>query len=318
VILVWGIAEDSTTAGVLGQLRQRRAEVVFLDQRRLLGPQLSTTELELDVTDGVRATLTRAGCRLELTRVSAAFVRPYDPRAFGDPVASGSGTATTARAVELDELLWSWADVTPARVINRPANMAANGSKPFQAERIRATGFAVPDTLVTTDPEAAQAFWLRHGDVIYKSISGIRSIVTRLRPQDRVRWTDLATCPVQFQQYVPGADHRVHVVGDEVFCARIDSDVDDYRYAHRQGGHARVVAVTLPPGLVERCRALSRAEGLAVSGIDLRRTPAGDWYCLEVNPSPAFSYFEPDDQPAPIAAAVADLLLAGPEAVETG
>jgi glutathione synthase/RimK-type ligase-like ATP-grasp enzyme len=31
---------------------------------------------------------------------------------------------------------------------------------------------------------------------------------------------------------------------------------------------------------------------LVVAGIDLRRTPEGRWVCFEVNPSPAFVYYE--------------------------
>jgi hypothetical protein len=32
--------------------------------------------------------------------------------------------------------------------------------------------------------------------------------------------------------------------------------------------------------------------GLSLSGIDLRLTPAGEWYCFEVNPSSAFTYYQ--------------------------
>jgi hypothetical protein len=31
---------------------------------------------------------------------------------------------------------------------------------------------------------------------------------------------------------------------------------------------------------------------LAFSGIDLRRSDDGTWFCFEVNPSPGFPYFE--------------------------
>ncbi len=44
--------------------------------------------------------------------------------------------------------------------------------------------------------------------------------------------------------------------------------------------------------------------GLHFSGIDLIRTPHDEWYCLEVNPSPAYSYFEKaSGQPISIALA---------------
>lgn len=284
MIVVWGVRGDSTTAAVLDQLDRRNAPVSFLDQHTLAG-----SEMELGVTDGIRATVTHAGRSIDLSAATAAFLRPY------------AGEHRSAVA----ELLWVWADVAPGRVVNRPRAMAPNGSKPFQARQIRAQGFAVPETLLTTDAEAAEAFWRRHGQVVYKSISGVRSIVSRLQPADSARWAAISSCPVQFQQYVPGDDHRVHVVGDDVHCARIDSDADDYRYAAHQNGRAEVVPGKLPDEVADRCLALHRAQGLEISGIDLRRTPDGEWFCFEVNPAPAFSCFDRDGR---IATAVAALL----------
>jgi glutathione synthase/RimK-type ligase-like ATP-grasp enzyme len=307
MILVWGITDDSTTASVLEQLDRRTADVLFLDQRRLLGPELLAADLELDVEDGPHATLTLSGEKTDLREIQAAFLRPYDARVFPVPAAAGAGSPVWMHAAALDELLWCWADLAEALVVNRPRDMASNGSKPFQSSQIQEAGFPVPETLVTTDAEAAEEFWTRHGQVVYKSISGVRSIVSRLTPADRRRWYDLGTCPVQFQEYVPGTNYRVHVVGDNVYCARIDSDADDYRYASRQGGTASVVPARLPDAVERRCRSLSHAQRLAVSGIDLCHTPGDQWYCFEINPSPAFSVFDEDD--APIAAAVAELLI---------
>jgi hypothetical protein len=49
---------------------------------------------------------------------------------------------------------------------------------------------------------------------------------------------------------------------------------------------------------------------LSIAGIDLRRTPAGEWFCFEVNPSPAFSYYE-QVTGQPIGQALALLLMKG-------
>jgi glutathione synthase/RimK-type ligase-like ATP-grasp enzyme len=54
--------------------------------------------------------------------------------------------------------LMEWADVTGALVINRPTAMESNSSKPFQAQLIARAGFAVPETLVTSEPELAAEF----------------------------------------------------------------------------------------------------------------------------------------------------------------
>lgn len=74
-----------------------------------------------------------------------------------------------------------------------------------------------------------------------------------------------------------GADYRVHVVGDEVYCSRIESEADDYRYGAGQGHAVAMEPDALPEEWAERCRSLAADLGLLLAGIDLRRTPSGDW-----------------------------------------
>jgi hypothetical protein len=42
------------------------------------------------------------------------------------------------------------------------------------------------------------------------------------------------------RQHIPGTDHRIHVVGDEVFACEVRSEADDYRYAERQGAGVEI------------------------------------------------------------------------------
>ncbi|MGB0036070.1 MAG: hypothetical protein WBP79_11405 [Candidatus Acidiferrales bacterium] len=210
--------------------------------------------------------------------------------------------------MSVQEAVESWADVTPATVINRPSARAWRDSKPFQSRMIQSLGFDYPETLVTTDPEAAMRFWEKHKKVIYKSLSGVRSIVSCLTPGHRKRFADLRWCPTQFQEYVPGTEFRVHVIGESVFAGEIVSDAVDYRYAENQGLSAGIRAAKLPPRISERCRQLASAMKLLAAGIDLRRTPDGRWYCLEVNTSPGFTYFDDDDK-HPIANEIARVLM---------
>jgi glutathione synthase/RimK-type ligase-like ATP-grasp enzyme len=96
-----------------------------------------------------------------------------------------------------------------------------------------------------------------------------------------VRWW-----PTQFQQYIPGADYRVHVVGDDVFACEVCSQADDYRYATRQGLGVEISPYQLPQDVADRCRALTTSLGLRVTGIDFRRDPEGRWYGLVPSPYP--------------------------------
>jgi len=244
---------------------------------------------------------------IDLNAITAVYLRPYDWRRLPEIEKAGSRSSAWRHALEVEDVLAAWLEITPALVVNRLTAMAATNSKPDQASHIRACGFEVPETLITTDPAAAQAFWDKYSTVIYKSISGVRSIVSHLTPEHAHRFADLVWCPTQFQQYIPGHDYRVHVVGHDVFACEITSEADDYRYAAQQGAYVDIRASDLPQDMADHCRALAATMNLPVAGIDLRCTPDGQWYCFEINPSPAFSYYQAATN-QPIDEAIARLL----------
>ena len=259
----------------------------------------------LSVDRQVTGSLQVADEELDLSAVKSAYLRPCDFRELPAVAQAGPAGGAWLKAHCLQDMLLSWSDLAPALVLNRPSHMSSNNSKPYQALCIESLGFRTPRTLITTDPQAARQFWSQYGNVIYKSLSGVRSIVSRLSEEHAARFDDISTCPTQFQQYIEGTEYRVHVVGDEVFPTCIASAADDYRYAAETAG---MQACELPVAVSARCRELSRALKLTLSGIDLRQGRDGHWYCLEVNPSPGFTYFE-DVTGQPIAAAIARLLM---------
>ena len=132
--------------------------------------------------------------------------------------------------------------------------MGSNGSKAYQAQLIRKYGFEIPETLITNDPEEASAFWQRYRPVIYKSVSGVRSIVQTMAEDDLDRLHQIRWCPTQFQAYVEGVDIRVHVIKSTVFATRIRSKATDYRYAKDQvDTRAALEACDLPDEIADRC-----------------------------------------------------------------
>jgi hypothetical protein len=120
----------------------------------------------------------------------------------------------------------------------------------------------------------------------------VRSIVKFLDDNAASRLELIRWCPVQFQRYIEGVNIRVHTVAGEVFATRIDTDRVDYRYATSDGGYADLKPSTLPDDTAARCLALAAGLGLELAGIDLIVTDDGEVFCLEVNPGPAFSYYE--------------------------
>jgi glutathione synthase/RimK-type ligase-like ATP-grasp enzyme len=242
--------------------------------------------MDIDAQGCVSGQISQAGRRYHWRDIHAMYLRPYNTQ----QILGKASKKLTAAVMKRDQLLSAFADLGNACVLNRPQAMASNHSKPYQLGVIRTQGFEVPE--ITTDVDAARDFWQRHGRVIYKSISGTRSIVRSLGAEEMSRLEDVAHAPTQFQAYVPGTDVRVHVIDGECHATAIDSGADDYRYAQRQGHEAQLKALQLPEHIATACVKLSRTLGLTLSGIDLRRTPEGRWYCFEVNPSPAFTYYQ--------------------------
>lgn len=255
--VVAGLTDDPPITAVVAALRALGLPVLFVD---LGQPGVQVTK---------RSILTPEG--------------PMHHSALTGFYLRGAGATCPSTA----QMLRDWAEAAPpsTRVVNRWAGAATNLSKPLQAIHITRSGFDTPASLLTTDPQQAREFICRHGKVIVKSTSAVRSIV-RLVSVDE-DFSAVAWCPTQFQAHVPGVEYRVHVVGNQVFSHRVHSQAVDYRY-----GGGTVSVTLLPPEVEQRCVALTRQLGLELAGLDLRHTPDGRWVCFEANTSPAWTCYD--------------------------
>ena len=138
----------------------------------------------------------------------------------------------------------------------------------------------------------------------------MRSIVRRMEVRDLERLHHLRNGVAQFQAFVPGDNMRVHTVDDQLFATRIRTAAVDYRYARQQGASAELEATTLPAAVAAACHHLADTMGLIIAGIDLKQTPDDEWYCFEVNPAPAFAFYE-QHTGQPISAALVEVLRNG-------
>jgi glutathione synthase/RimK-type ligase-like ATP-grasp enzyme len=288
-VLLWGRAAEPVIDATARACTGLGIDTVAAD-----GEELVSVEPAGDL-------VTRDGQRVKLADVTGILVRP-------------EGHIASVTAIAAYQALSAWAELATVAVLNRPSAAASNRSKPYQLGPISAAGFAVPDTLVTTSPDDVRAFCAEHEQIVYKSISGIRSIVAMLNPDNSARLDDVVACPTQFQQFIDGADHRVHVIGDTVLACRIDSTAIDYRYPAASDRTTTMSPVILRDDVEHRCRDLARALGLSLAGIDLKLDRDGQWWCLEVNTAPGFIWFE-HHTGLPITDAVANLLAYGAEPI---
>lgn len=295
--LVMGLPHEPPVAAVIRELVRMGAPHAVVDQRRLAAGTAQTWW----TADGAGGVIDVDGTQIPLDDVTGVYTRLTTwadlPEVAGNP-------ELLAHVRGIHEAVEAWLETTSARVINRTSANDTNNSKPYQTMIIR-DYFQIPATLVTNDPGAVAAFRQEFGNIIYKSVSGERSIVTAFTDADLDRLHLLSNAPVQFQEQVSGVDVRVHVVGPDVFASSVKSDAVDYRYDRSGGGTMSPIQVS--DEVAAGCVALTARLGLELSGVDLRYAADGQIVCFEVNPSPAYIVYE-DATRQPIAAAIAGRL----------
>ena len=290
MILLCGIPSEPPLEMVMQAAEEMRVPYVLFNQR-----ESGWSDICFEIAGGKpRGALRLRETDWRLQDFQGVYVRlmdhrdlPERPRGRSRPELQQSRKSTL-----LHEALMEWMEICQARVMNRCGDMASNVSKPFQAQLIAAAGFRTPVTLISNQPEEVRAFYEKHRRVVYKSISSVRSIVEELSPDKFKELSRVRNLPTQFQAFVPGVNIRVHVTGRELFAAEIRSEAVDYRYASRANLTVEMAPIELPPDIAQRCLALSETLRLPLCGIDLKRTPASEYFCFEVNPSPGYSYFQ--------------------------
>lgn len=289
MILLCGIPSETPLRMVREHLDTLGARYLVFNQRHV-----ADCDIHFEIDCGqVSGELRLGRTRHSLPTFGAIYARLMDDRSMPELEGEPPDSPARQHSRGFHDALNHWMEASPAVVVNRFVPMGSNSSKAYQTRLIQAQGFLIPPTLVTSEPDEVLAFQSRHGRVIYKSLSSVRSIVQQLDDAALARLERIRWCPTQFQAFVAGTNVRVHVIGDRVFATAISTEATDYRYAARQAGTAADLReVKLSDELARRCIDLARYLGLEFAGIDLKVTSDDEVYCFEVNPSPAFSYYE--------------------------
>jgi glutathione synthase/RimK-type ligase-like ATP-grasp enzyme len=284
MILLWGILEDAPMGMVYSELEKAGADFFFLDHRKIF---TSDIEYSFSMEAGTACLVHVNGTSVNLAKVKAAYVRPYNFRDYREMQGRDSNCPEALKAAGFEHQLMAYLNASTALVINRQDASATNNSKPYQLAVIRKAGFKIPETFISNDGALVRKFLSDTGEAVYKSISGVRSIVHKVSDAQLGFIDDVKWCPTLFQKVVPGINYRAHVFSHEIYAVRIESDSLDYRY-----GNTTMQPVDLPDAVAQKCLQLNAMLGLHFSGIDLMRTEDDNWFCFEVNPSPAYSYFQ--------------------------
>jgi len=306
-VMILGAPEEAHAAYILSKVQKRGQNAFFFDTRRfpsqiklnvLAGHALGSTQ-SLGFLEDAQAKL-----RIPLEDIHAVYWR-YHYGIQTPPDITDNFLAGMAHR-EIESAMGSFFRMLNCRWLNPPEAIAMHVFKPYQSHVMRQLGLRVPKTLISNDPGGVQDFYHQlSGQVIYKPVRG-GAHTQQLNSDDlsKERLAELSQAPVQFQEMIEGVDIRVYLIGEEAFAAEIRSSTLDFR----GDPNAAIVPVELPEDIRQRCRQAADALMLGYSGIDIRRSPEGEYVFLECNPCPMFMHFETVTG-YPISDRLVDLLL---------
>jgi ATP-grasp ribosomal peptide maturase len=305
-VLVVTNLDDPTTDLVIEELHGRGVPVVRFDS----GDFPSTLSFAATITSyGFEGTLTTPTRMADLSRVRSLYYRRPSGFTFPHLDHQTARFAVTQARYGLGGVM---AALPGCLYVNHPHRIGDAEFKPSGLSAAAACGFRLPPTLVTSDPDAARAFIKAHGSVIYKPLStplyridGVSCTVeVRAVTADEIDDAVAGTAHLFQQRIDKTGDVRVTVIGDQVFCIRIDSDLLDWRTDYSR---LRYRVVEPPPGLSAALRAYLDHFRLVFGAFDFAVDRQGQWWFLECNPSGQWAWLEPETG-LPMVAAMADLL----------
>ncbi|WP_062996170.1 hypothetical protein [Nocardia mikamii] len=211
----------------------------------------------------------------------------------------------------LQGLLWS----IPAVWVNDPGADRTATRKIVQLDTARRSGFAIPETLITNDPDEARSFVdSRGGSVIYKRTGTGRAEFSETRivsREDLGRFDTIRSAPTTFQDYVEAeCDLRVVWIDGVEWAVRIDSQSGAGWVDSRLDTSVAFTPERLPASVSKSLTTLMGALGLVFGVLDIRLGLDGEYYFLEVNPQGQFAYLEIKTG-LPIFASLAEFLVHG-------
>jgi glutathione synthase/RimK-type ligase-like ATP-grasp enzyme len=194
----------------------------------------------------------------------------------------------------------------PCLWVNFPMRHDASSLKLFQLEVAKKLGLAIPETVVTSDPKVALAFYEKHdGGVIYKLVTeksnfylprfefphGIPTLP--VRKADLAHFQQVRHAPHLFQQEIrKQSDIRVTVIGKKVFAFNIESQSGSGKLDWRTDYKVPMKACSLPDEINQGCLNLLKRLGLNYGAIDFCLDQDGQYVFLEINSAGQYLWLE--------------------------
>jgi glutathione synthase/RimK-type ligase-like ATP-grasp enzyme len=245
------------------------------------------------------------GCTASFEKLRSCFVRPSAPS--GADSSAASALTQKMSATEGLSFVRNLHSIPGPRWVSDPINVERAYSKLAQLRVAQQTGFRVPRTLVTNNPDDAKIFASSvGGDIVVKRLGHeaiedefgfLETTATRYSQKQFLSLTrHVRLGPSLIQEYIPKAhEYRVTVVGDECFSVRMQPRNDFITTTDWSmlGMEELVYTPTdLPTSVGQAVFEFVRRFGLCFSALDLLVAPDGGFVFLENNPTGAWHWIE--------------------------
>jgi glutathione synthase/RimK-type ligase-like ATP-grasp enzyme len=296
MILIISSLQDPHAVAVMQRLDARGVPYFLCDTEKFprdLGLSVEYT----DGAPGLSFTETSGGRTIDLGAVSVAWWRRPQPLVIHEEIKAPAAVQFTVNECMMAiSGLWQSLD---AVWVNHPVYDEAASKKIYQLKVAREVGLKVPRTCISNDPASVRRFvaGMNGGSIIYKTFLATEQAwrETRLLSAEAMANLDsVRYAPVTFQEFVPAvADLRITVFGGNIFCIAVDNSSLSYAYDYRvdlDNVGARVFE--LSPDVKLLLLELMRRLRLVYGAIDMRLTPDGEFYFLEVNTAGEWRFLE--------------------------
>ncbi len=198
-----------------------------------------------------------------------------------------------------------------------PHKLRRANIKALQLVEASKAGLKTPHTMISNVPAKAAAFV----DLLGKKECAIKPLValgvsdeqgyhlplTTTLPEGH-SLDSVALAPNIFQPYVHKmADLRCVVIGEKIFSAKINSQVNPNTRKDWRGGDCQHELFSLPEDVEASIHRLMDSFGINFASLDMILTPEGEFVFLELNPYGQWLWLE-EELGLPLVASMADLL----------
>lgn len=175
-------------------------------------------------------------------------------------------------------------------------------NKIHQLRLAKKVGFTVPDTILSNELQKVRYFYNEnHQDCIIKPVrsggmgESAEKVIFTSKLEKLPDEGQIEAFPLYLQERIEKqADLRVITIGDNIYCAKIDSQSEEIARIDWRKGSERLTHTVyeLPKSIKEKCFEITHGLGLNYSAIDLILTPDDDFVFLECNPNGQWAWLE--------------------------